>query len=202
MRYSYNNRPPKVEQAASKDAARPVLAHIYFDAERGELQATDSYILARVPVEVGLDETSGFLPVDAVKASRKREAGGLHCNGSIDVMPAYWDNDSDSPALQSFPRLEVGQWPHVDQLWPAGEPVFSVGINAGFLKRLAEALGAEDTAVTLSFVGKRDADGNATSEPDALRPIIVSPHRGATERQEPALGVKRAEGLIMPVRLP
>lgn len=200
MRYSYHAKPPKLEAACSTDQSRPALASVYFDAERAELQASDSYIAARVPVEVGLGETTGFLPVEAVKASRKRDAGGMYCNGAAEVMPAYWNGDAEAPAVVSFPRPDAGQFPKLEQLWPTGEPAFTVGINAGFLKRLAEALGAEDTAVSLSFVSRKNDAGEPTGEPDPLRPIIVRPLRGTDSREAPFGGLERAEGLCMPIR--
>lgn len=201
MKYAYHTKPPKVEAAASTDQSRPALASVWFDVDRAELQATDSYIAARIPVEVGLGEVSGFVQPAALKASRKRDASGLHINGAVDVMPAGWDGDGDIAPLVSFPREDRGQFPKIDQLWPTGDYVFTVGINAKFLARLADALGAEDGAVTLRFQAGTDKDGKPLGDPNPLRPILVTPNRGSTDREAPPLGIGRAEGLIMPVRV-
>lgn len=202
MRYAHNTKPPKVEAAASTDQSRPVLAAVYLDAERAELQVTDSYIAARVPVEVGADEVSGFITPEAVKLSRKRDAGGIRVNGSVQVMPYGWDGDAEVEPLVTFPREDRGQVPNYEQLWPVNPPVFRVGLNAGFLKRLADALGAEDGAVEIAFPAFAGPDGTLSTEPNPLRPMVVRPLKGATEREHIPGAVDRAEGLIMPVRLP
>lgn len=201
MRYAHNRKPPKVEAAASSDQTRPALSAAWFDSIRAELQVTDSYIAARVPVAVEADEESGFVQVEALKASRKRDAGGLHINEAVEVMPACWDGDAAIAPIVSFPREDRGQFPNLEQLWPAGEPAFVVGVNAGFLKRLADALGADDGVVELRFQPRRTSEGNAMSEPDPLRPIVVRPKNGADSREASSGGLERAEGLLMPVRV-
>lgn len=200
MRYTYHAKPPKLESACSTDQSRPALAAAYLDTDRAELQACTPYYAARVPVEVGLEETTGFVPVEALKASRKRDAGGMHCNGSADVMPAFWDGDSESSPVVSFPRPDAGQFPHLDQLWPTAPAAFRVGINAGFLLKLAQALGADDTTVVLEFQPTDPAADPELSHPTALRPIKVIPINGTDAREAPALGLARAEGIIMPIR--
>jgi len=197
MRYSFNSKPPKVKAACSSDASRPVLTYAYLDAERAELQATDSYIAVRVPVELEPGDASGFVPCEALERSRKRDAGSLRLNGSADVMGEYQAADSPEPPLASFARPDLGQFPNLPALWPETPVSFRVGINAKFLLQVAEALGAEDTAVTLEFHGY-GPDGHT---PNPLRAIVVQPHRGTTGREDPVLGIKQAEGLLMPIRV-
>jgi hypothetical protein len=201
MRYAHNNKPPKVETAASADKTRPALTAVWYDTDTAELRATDSYIAVRVPVEVGTGEESGWVSPEALKASRKRDSGGLRCSGAVEVMPSYWDGDADGPALVTFAREDYGQAPKLPQLWPAHDGLFTVGLNAGFLKRLADALGAEDSVVTLTFQGTLEGSAEEPTKLNPLRPIIVRPNKGYTAREDMPGAVNRPEGLLMPVRV-
>lgn len=201
MRYTFTKRPAKVAAAASRDAARPALEHVYFDADAGELRATDSYIAARMPVSPDHGDSSGWVTVEALERSRKRDAGGLALNGSATVYLAPPGLEPVEPevvaarTVASYPRNYDGTPPKLAELWPEDRDGFTVGINAGFLKRLADALGAEDSVVHLTFA--EDQHGR----PNPLRAILVRTKDRATERGDGCSGLAAPEGLIMPVRV-
>lgn len=201
MRYTFTKRPAKVAAATSKDASRPKLAAVWFDADAGELQATDSYIAARMPVSPDYGDSSGWVPADALERSRKTDAGGLGLNGAA---IAYGPADSPDPlepevisrlGVASFPRPDLGEPVNLERLWPQDRHGFTVGINAGFLKRLADAIGAADGVVHLTF------QEDSSARPDPLRAILVRTSSLETERADGCSGLAAPEGLIMPVRV-
>lgn len=200
MRYTFTAKVPKVAAAASKDESRPALTGAWLDTAAGELRVTDSYIAARIPVSLDAGDADGWLTADTLERSRKRDGGGIAANGRADVYDATYVTD-DPPAEQverltvaSFPRPNLGTPPNLPQLWPEDRTGFRVGINAGFLKRVADAIGAADGVVELTF--QCDADGN----PNPLRPILVNTKDHSSERGDGLSGLARPEGLIMPVR--
>ena len=200
MRYTFTSKPAKVSAAAGRDWSRPALTHVYFDAEAGELRATDSYIAVRMPVSPDYGDTSGWVSTDALERSRKADAGGLGLNGAAVAYGPAGDTEPVEPddisrrGVASFPRPDVGTPANLEQLWPQDRDGFTVGINAGFLKRLADALGAKDGVVELTF----QADNQ--DRPNPLRAILVRTRDHSTERADGCKGLAAPEGLIMPVR--
>ena len=201
MRFTFTQKTPKVSAACSKDLVRPALTAAWLDTAAGELRATDSYIALRMPVTVDPDDTDGWIGADALDRAVKRDGGGVSANGACIVWDAE-PGDYDAPAatvaartVATFPRCDYGQAVNLPQLWPGDRDGFTVGLNAGFLKRLADAMGAGDAGVRLTF--QRCDDGT----PDPLRPIIVRPMSAPDERSDGLEGVPAPEGLLMPVRL-
>lgn len=201
MRYSFTTKPAKVSAAASRDYSRPALTHVYFDSERGELRATDSYIAVRMPVSPDPGDTTGWVSTDTLERSRKRDAGAVSLNGQAtvyEVLPSGAmpePEDIERRRIADFPRPEPGQPAKLEQLWPVDRDGFTVGLNASFLKRLADALGAADGVVHLTFA----EDSHA--RPDPLRAILVRTADRSTERGDGCSGLAAPEGLIMPVRV-
>lgn len=201
MRYTFTSKPPKVAAAASKDSSRPALTAAWLDTAYGELRATDSYIAVRMPVEITAGDADGWLTADTLERSRKRDGGGIAANGTAAVFTAeYCDAETDGETIDrltvaSFPRPDLGTPPNLPQLWPADDSGFTVGINAGFLKRAADAIGSSDGVVYLTF----QSDDNG--QPNPLRPIIVRTAGAALERTDGRIGLGRPEALVMPVRV-
>lgn len=77
-------RVPNILKAASRDKSRPVLTCVYLDVDRAELQATDSYCLASVPVEVEEGDVSGLIAPEAIAALR--ELGGAMDEASFEKV--------------------------------------------------------------------------------------------------------------------
>jgi hypothetical protein len=188
----------KLEKVVSKDQTRPVLASAYLrvvepatEAEPGSgyLEATDSFKLARVPVELEVGDVEGFIPPAALIEARKadRLTPRLEANGTCDV-----------PGGPSFPRPEPGQPVNVDQLLPVEDDLhsFEVGLSPKLLLELAQGMGAEG-GVRLRFCKGRGAESwtpdNPESEPSTRRPIVVRP-LGSSD-------VPDAVGLLMPIKL-
>lgn len=201
MRYTFTSEPAKVSAAAAKDPSRPALCQAWFDADAGELRATDSYIAVRMPVSPDPGDTSGWLDVETLERSRKRDGGGIACNGSAVVYDTCGVAGMREPdeverlKVATYDRPDVGTPPNLEQLWPEDRHGFTVGLNAGFLKRLADALGSTDGRVELTF--QEDSQGR----PNPLRAILVRTSSRETERADGCSGLAAPEGLIMPVRV-
>lgn len=201
MRYTFTKRPAKVAAAASRDESRPALTAAWLDTSAGELRATDSYIAVRMPVSLDAGDADGWITADTLERSRKRDGGGIAANGAATVYTSLPSNseptaeDVDRLEVARFPRPNLGTPPKLEQLWPEDRDGFTVGINAGFLKRLADSLGAEDSVVHLTFA--EDSAGR----PNPLRAILVRTSSRASERGDGLAGLAAPEGLIMPVRV-
>ena len=179
----------KVEKVASKDRSRPVLAHLFVregdEPGSGTLEATDSYALVRVPVELDEGDTAGFVTSATLTEARKGAVGGeveLTVNGSV----SYRTKEGGEV---SATRPEPGKFPDTAQLFPSELSTFEVGLNPKLLLGLAEAMGSADR-VKLTFA--RKSGSSVACDSDPLRPILVEPLTG---------GVDGANGILMPVRV-
>lgn len=167
--------PVKPELIASK--ARPVLTKIHLNVEAGEIQVTDSYMAARFPVEVEDGDTSGPIPVDALKASRKPplkrgDETRIALNGDAQVLQGDF-------VYLTVPRETADYtFPDIPRLYPDAIPTLEIGLNAKMLYQLAKAMGSD--TVRLRFLG-------------ALQPVRVEAI-GRYGDDEPA-------AIIMPVKL-
>ncbi len=178
----------KIEKAASKDDSRPVLMKVHLDAEKQRLEATDSYVLAVVPVELGEndDATSGFIPHAALALARKAKYNPEPITVTADQVAVCVDD-----ATTTFERDNEGQFPNVDQLFDIDPPhhdELKIGIDPWKLVQAAEALGATRTrgVVHLSFTPSREDSRKL----DALRPLLVT-----------VPGEPEAKAIVMPVRI-
>jgi DNA polymerase III sliding clamp (beta) subunit (PCNA family) len=183
---SQTKKTPEVERAASKDAVRPVLSHVYLNAENGTLEATDSYRAVVIPVEVEDGDTSALIPAEALKAQRKASKtapASLSVNGDVSL--------STPDGEQSWKTGE-GQFPNLQQLGPAEVSTFRIGLNPVLLAETAKALGNGEH-VTLEFTlqpGKVEGDDTGTY-PHPLRPIRLTVPNGG-----------ESYGILMPIRIP
>lgn len=120
--------------------------------------ATDGRVMAIVPIT--RDEGDADLcrvPIDAIKASRKLPNNSIACNGSFRLSNgATYPDDPDA-----------GELPAYKHAIPAGPTTYRALINVGFLRRVCEAIDAEQ--VILEFTG----------ESGAAAPIRVIPVTGA-----------------------
>ena len=183
---SETSKTPEIERAASKDASRPVLSHVYLNTENGTLEATDSYRAVVVPVEVEEGDESGLIPADALKAQRKASkyaAASLSVNGEIRL--------STSEGEQSWRKGE-GQFPNIQRITPEERSSFRISLNPKFLLETARALG-NDEQVVLEFVRQSDkTEGEDVGAfPNNLKPIRVTVPQGGD-----------SYGILMPIRIP
>lgn len=176
---------PEVDRAASKDASRPRLTYAELDVDRGVIEATDSYRLVSIPVEVEEGDTSGPVELDALRSQRKaskREPASLACNSSLRL-------EADG-TTQEWNRHAVGQWPKVEQLVPSNFSSFTIGLNPTFLLELAKALGdPESVKLEFALPGENVDNGNGWVQPSDLRPMRVTVPRGG-----------ESFGILMPIR--
>jgi hypothetical protein len=184
----------KIEKAVSKDATRPVLTRLYLRiSERvtgrgrsrrvhreGHLEATDTYKLVRVPVKIADDDVQGFIPVEALTRARKQKLPEITAAEGVRVGDVTFDRPAD------------GTFPDAPSFIPEDENiVFRIGVNAVFLRELAEALGSDQ--VVLEFQGQEVRTKGGTLRgvlPEQRKPIRVSP-----------LDQSGPVGVLMPVLL-
>ena len=179
------------ELVASKDKSRPALTKVHLDADKAQVVVTDSYMLARFPVDLDEGDTSGPIPVDALKASRKAPnsyAGpvSIRANSHVEVV-------QDGEPYVTLPREPLDyQFPDADRLIPDNLATFEIGLSAEKLLALAKSLGADKGSgygVRLRFVAHTE-----TGEPQPLRPIRVDAINAHGRDGEP-------DGLLMPIRI-
>ena len=193
MRFLTNKVQP--ELVTSKDAHRTALTKVHLNAEKSQVEVTDSYMLARFPVELDEGDTSGPIPLDALKASRKpmlkhvaqSHGTSIRCNSHVEVRHAFGEDASEPYLTMARDEAEY-TFPNVDQLVPENLAKFRIGLNADKLSKLAKAMGCgPNDGVELRFA--QGLDGN----PSSLRPILVRPI---------SKGDGSPDGLLMPIRLP
>jgi hypothetical protein len=186
------------ELVASKDSSRPVLTTVHLNAAKSRVEVTDSYMLAVFPVDLDEGDTSGPIPVDALKASRKaplkhvadRAGTSIRCNSHVEVRHAFGEEASE-PYL-TLPRDSSDYtFPNVDHLFPDDLSDFEIGLDAEKLHKLAKAMG--DMRVRIRFCNSwARAEGNGAFGPSNMRPFVVCP-LGASEDD--------ARGILMPIRI-
>jgi hypothetical protein len=145
------DRAKKIALACSDDkATRENLAHPYH--KDGKLYATDGKIAVSVTVDEE-KELNGYVPVEAVKeASKKPKRGEPEpvINIGENEVQVIASNTTvfkrpDEKTMRNFP---------VDQIEEMLErhnsnPVLRIGIDPALLKRLAEAMGAEQVVLSI-----------------------------------------------------
>lgn len=177
------------ELVAAKDASRPVLNTVHLNAEKSEVWVTDSYMAARFPIELDEGDTSGPIPIDALKASRKSPmkygTTSIALNGDAQVRVCDSDGSNPASPYLTVPR-GAGEYtfPNLSELFPENIAEFEIGIDAGKLYKLAKAMGDERVRIRFTMGG----DG----EPSNLRPFHVRP-LGATDND--------ASAILMPIRI-
>jgi hypothetical protein len=172
------NDVPKLNNVASKDATTPTLMDAHLDTELGELQATDTYVAVRIPVEVEKTDTSGPVAIAELTAAAKAKAPALK-------IPKRPKAKKDQPG--PYPKL-AAIWPDADAI---KKPAFKVGINANYLKAVADALGAKTGMVELIFPADK-GDG----WPNPMRAIVV---HATKDFQKPGDDGEVAEALLRPI---
>jgi len=164
------DRKYKIEKAVSTDPTRETLQNVF--VSKRHAMATDGKILAIVPVQFEKDDESGVITVEALKHARKVSGKGL------DSVRLGLNGAQILPDGTVMKRPDDRKPPRVFHLLRRAYQgkYYRIGINAGFLKDLADALGSEDLVLEC---------GQPTEA------ILVRPVR----HEEGTVG------LIMPIRL-
>ena len=137
----------KLEKIASVKDARPYLRDPHLDVKNKCLIATDGHKLVCIPVEVSPTDTSGPVPLDAIKDARKRklDSAEIVCNGDATLI----DSNSGLP-LSHYERVDSGKFPDYERVLQSNGladdsevPVVSVRLNAKCVLELAQALSSK-----------------------------------------------------------
>lgn len=185
------DRKYEVVKVPPKQPGRYAMQHLHLNVERKTLTATDGRVLAIVPVQLDEHDATGLVPVDALKAAfktppanlRKQDQARVEANGCVVAHIEGGKLESVRPG-GDFPRYEAV----IDRDLFGASDTLKIGLNANLLFALAQALGAEDGAVTL-YVKPRENHSNAwNGERQYIRPIGVKAHKSPD-----------AVGCIMPI---
>ena len=143
----------KFEKAVSKTERRSSLQQPYLDCDKRRIYVTNGHYLVSLPVEDTENDTSGPLPVDAIKTARKNKTVNISANGSVDV------------AGISFPR-QAEKFPDVSSILERPKTLTDpIRVNAKYLAIVAEAMAEKCSDVTLEF------------DPETTR-FFITPEKG------------------------
>lgn len=164
----------KIEKAAGRSDYRPAIAQPYLDVEEKVIVATDTFMMAIVPVELDDGDTSGAVPTQALVEARRRttktKPQGIRLNGRAEV------GDGDVSFKRPAENSPFPAWRTIADK-KRGKPVAEFGINPFFLARLAEAIGCvKDEAVKVTYYGPTES-------------LVIEPLRST------------GRGVLMPVRI-
>lgn len=135
----------------SKDALRPAMQGVQFQAEHARLIATDGHKLVVFPVEVEEGDTSAVLPVDAFNTRGvvdRGEQAKITVNGNVTV--------EGSKGKITFETIDE-QFPNWLACWPEGQPLIEIGLNLDLVCEVAKALPRGERTVKLSIRGASKA---------------------------------------------
>lgn len=185
----------KIEKACTDDKTRAALQNPYLKGD--QIIATNGMILAVAHVEHDEEEklVDGYVPIQAIKASRKAKRG---MSGVLEVkkdrieLPFLENRPSfeRNPEDLTFPKTEA-----ITQKFPGGS--IKVRFNPQLLARLAEAIGSEENIVLeipLSSGGGYEGGPEAKGKPHHnAGPWKVTPGKKLVD--------PRNYGYLMPCRL-
>lgn len=135
----------KIEKVLPKDRDNPVLTNPYLDIEAGVVLASNNRCALSIPVEVGADDVSGPVSVDAIKAARKTDTE-IQCQEKHIVIPGG----------VAYHREDFPAYPPISELFVSGEDaVVSITLDAKLLAGLAEAMGTDTVTLKLPVGLKR-----------------------------------------------
>lgn len=170
----------KIEKAALKPSGldqRSQIAQPYLDVEASALVASDSYVLAIVPVEIEEGDASGPVPTAALIEARKRTKRRKGQRQGVSQIALNGRAEVEDGEV-SFKRPEIGKfidWKKVADE-KKGAPLAVFGLNPHKLVQVAEAMGCDRRGfLRIEVYGP-------------LKPIHVSHANGA-------------RGVVMPVRI-
>ncbi len=160
----------KIEKCVSTDESRPNLQNIY--VSRRHAMSTNGRILAFVPVQVQEDDEIGWVSPEALKHARKVSSKGQ------DSVQIVLNGAQVLPDGTIMNRPEGENPPHTFRILRDAHSnrKYRIGVNAHYLKDLAEALGNEEIILEIG-------DPNSA--------VLVRP-----VHSEPG-----TVGLLMPIRL-
>ncbi len=164
------NKKYKLEKAVSKDPLRENLHNIIIQGKQAF--ATDSYIMAVVPVKMEKGDTPGLMSPDALKLGRKATLKGF------DEIRIALDGSQKLQDGTVLPRPEGDHPDRLQSILSDAQKKRKVkfGINVSLLKDLSDAIGADEVVLELAAPDKA---------------ILVRPLKDSNGEK----------GIIMPVRV-
>lgn len=170
--------------AATNADVRYYLREPWFDADHERILATNGHVMAVIPVEADPDDTTGPVPMEAVKAVRKVHKK----DGDLLLEPGHANAYGDR-----YPRADHDKYPDVKYIIEPlddGKGEADIVLDAKLLYDLAQALieckTTEAARVRLFF--KKDEEGTVDKKA-AIRVVPMGPG-----------SVADAFGIIMPCR--
>jgi DNA polymerase III sliding clamp (beta) subunit (PCNA family) len=195
----YNKINLSVAKIASKKATKPEITGVYFTKDK--TVATDSFVLCEVSTPTGLaieefptllgaevmapDKFKPFIAAAFRVAGIKIPAGKqvktlpILANAAIKAINEntveFITTDMDNTDVKGVQKID-GEFPEYEPLWPAGEPIAEININAELLTSLLNVLGQLDDknhAVSIKIYGDESAPavltaGNLTQKGRAM----------------------------------
>jgi len=137
----------KIEKLVCKDLSRPALTETYLkisddkrsSAPEAFLEATNTFALVRIPVDVDDADTAGFVQIEAILEARKVKAVGLTANDDIVRV------EKGGRAVE-WKREDRGTWPKSDKQIPDPGEAY-ICFDAALMHDVAQALGTKGVRV-------------------------------------------------------
>lgn len=170
----------KIEAAADQEGRYPTLKCVYL---RGKfLEATDSYMFGKVPVERQKGDRNGAIPLEALAEARRLGGDLVLDNGTAQIKANDRTVSFDRPRAKKFPAYNTLSKKHEEP------PVGTVRLNVQLLARAAKALGVDHVEIEIVEPNK----------PVRIRPLptTIYDKSGRTVVRD------GAEALLMPIRTP
>lgn len=178
----------KIENAVGNDHRR-ALHHVHLNTQDRELVATDGNIMAIIPLEPdeeGSNDTTGPIPVEAIKAARKhKDAEHLTIENGTVLVPGS--------AMQLERPNGDGYYPDYRRVIPeapASDQEPDIVLDASLLFKLAKALYDHPSSDNYPRGVKLYLGRDNAGRPARHKPIYVTPN--GPERHA------RGYGVIMP----
>ena len=137
----------KIEKAVAKNDVRDYLEHCFLDCEQKKLVATNGHIITALNVELDEDDTTGFIPVEAIIRERKiaklakREKLQIKANGTL--ILSNGDTMTRPTGHKSFPNYQR----LLNEKCYRNKQVVSVGLNAKLLYELSQTISADNCVI-------------------------------------------------------
>lgn len=172
----------KPEAVVSKDKDDTHLHHPYLDVANERVVATDGKRrLVVVPVECDGTDVSGHIAGDLLKIARKKNRKEFA--SEIRERRLLVPHDIEWPlhgVLGAFPKWQET----IPGFAPGDRGTITIGLSARALKSIADAIGAEEVALTFRL-DSINADAGGGLEPQILVRSVYAPQEGELGVLEP-----------------
>ena len=197
-----------IEKVCSKEQSRYTINHVYFDADKGHLAATNGNALVITHVIPDTGETSGWITAEALQEYRK----------ALKTVPVYSSEPGKYVSIQAiddkiivanhfdgktvtFRRPEKGNFPNFEAVMPkvTGDPIITFDIT--LLQRIVDALGrpsgsgADRSNFVAIWPGAKDGAYLVKTHPNGALGVMM-PMRSDSEKGKWLTSVKAVDDLL------